>query len=479
MLKEQFLWGAASAACQMEGAYAEKGRTLSIADIDIYNSEHVEKQPLTLRDIELLRKDENSNFPKRRGNDFYHYYQEDLSLLAELGLKAYRFSISWSRIYPNSNDIEPNEEGLSFYEKVINKCITYGIEPIITLSHFDTPLYIVTDYGGWCNHDVIQLFTNYAITIFQRFKGKVKYWLSFNEINATLEIPFTGSGLLFHDDKEYEEQKHQALYHQFLASSLVTKALHKIDPQAKMGCMVASFTTYPETCHPKDVYKAMKENRDYYLYMDIQANGIYPNWYWKKLNQENIKLDIKEEELALIKTYTVDFISFSYYMSFTVSHNTGKEMGQGNLKAGIDNPYLEKTDWGWSIDPLGLRITMNEVYDRYHKPIMISENGFGAYDKLEKDRKIHDTYRIAYLSKHIEELENAIELDGVDCFAYLSWSPIDMISAGTSEMRKRYGYVYVDYDDVGNGSGKRYKKDSFDWYQTLIAANGVKNKGID
>lgn len=473
-LNDRFLWGGSTAANQLEGGYNIDNKGMSVADIfEFYEKKDRKKakKELSLEEIGELLKKENGNFPKRRGCDFYNHYKEDIALLAEMGFKAFRMSFSWSRIYPRGDEKEPNKKGLDFYDNVVNELLKYGIEPVVTLSHFETPLVIATEYGGWCNKEVIKFFQIYCHTVFEHFKGRVKYWMSFNEINATLEIPLKGAAIPYSSDDLYETRKHQALYNQFLASALVTKELKEIDKSAKMGCMIASFTTYPDTCNPLDIFKAMKANQEYYLYTDVQANGEYPTWYIKELERKKIQLNMPKEELSIIKNNTVDYISFSYYMSLVVSHDTSKQICEGNLKGGIDNPYLPKSDWGWSIDPLGLRITLNEFYYRYKLPLMISENGFGAYDEI-KDGTVHDEYRIEYLKRHIEELINAINDDGVDCFAYLSWSPIDMISAGTSEMSKRYGYIYVDYDDYGNGTGKRIKKDSFKWYKKVIASNG-------
>ncbi len=474
-LDKDFLWGGASAANQMEGGYDLDGRGMSIADVFMFyekKERHLAKKELTIEEIKKLRENKSNNFPKRRGNDFYHHYQEDIALLAKMGIKAFRMSFSWSRIFPRGDEKEPNKAGLKFYDNIINELLKYKIEPIITLSHFETPLVIATEYGGWCNKEVIKFFQTYCYTVFTHFKGRIKYWMSFNEINAALEIPFKGSAIPFSQDRLYETQVHQGLYNQFLASALVTRELKRIDKTAKMGCMIASFTTYPASCDPDDILKAMRANQEYYLYADVQANGNYPNWYLKNLEKRDIHLNFSKEELDIIKNNTVDYISFSYYLSLVASHDPARKVGEGNLKGGVENPYLEKSDWGWAIDPIGLRITMNEIYYRYNLPILISENGFGANDILTVDNQIHDEYRIKYLQKHINELKKAIELDGVICLGYLSWSPIDMISAGTSEMNKRYGYIYVDYDDYGNGSGKRYLKDSFYWYQKAIASNG-------
>lgn len=472
-LDDNFLWGGATAANQLEGGFDLDGRGMSIADVfEFYEKEDRKKmkKELSVDEIEeLLHKE--GNFPKRRGCDFYHNYKNDIALLAEMGFKAFRMSFSWSRIYPNGDEECPNKKGLEFYDKVINELLKYNIEPVITLSHFETPIIISTKYGGWSNKYVIHFFERYCHTMFEYFKGRIKYWMTFNEINAAFELPFKGSAIPYNDDSLYETRIHQGVYNQFLASALVTKDLKEIDPEAKMGCMIASFTTYPETCDPRDIFKALKANQRYYLFSDVQCKGEYPAWYLQELKRKNICLDMHEAEKDIIKKHTVDYISFSYYLSLVTSHDTSKDLGEGNLIGGVENPFLPKSDWGWAIDPLGLRITLNEFYYRYKLPLMISENGFGAYDVL-KDGTVHDNYRIDYLRCHIKELINSVIEDGVDCFSYLSWSPIDMISAGTSEMSKRYGYIYVDYDDYGNGSGKRIKKDSFYWYKKVISSNG-------
>ena len=475
-LDKDFLWGGASAANQMEGGYDLDGRGMSIADVFMFyekKERHLAKKELTIEEIKKLRENKSNNFPKRRGNDFYHHYQEDIALLAKMGIKAFRMSFSWSRIFPRGDEKEPNKAGLKFYDNIINELLKYKIEPIITLSHFETPLVIATEYGGWCNKEVIKFFQTYCYTVFTHFKGRIKYWMSFNEINAALEIPFKGSAIPFSQDRLYETQVHQGLYNQFLASALVTRELKRIDKTAKMGCMIASFTTYPASCDPHDILKAMRANQEYYLYADVQANGNYPNWYLKNLEKRDIHLNFSKEELDIIKNNTVDYISFSYYLSLVASHDPARKVGEGNLKGGVENPYLEKSDWGWAIDPIGLRISMVDLYDRYRKPLFIVENGLGAKDVVLPDGTIDDQYRIDYFDCHCKEMLNAIEIDGVECLGYTSWGCIDIVSESTKQMSKRYGFIYVDADDYGKGTYKRIPKKSFYWYKKVIETNGA------
>lgn len=474
-MNDDFLWGAASAASQMEGAYATDGKGLTVADLASFVDRAAGEKPkkeLTLDDVARLKADTTRNYPKRRGNDFYHRYLEDIALLGELGLKALRFSISWARIFPSGDEVEPLEAGLVFYDRVIDACREARIEPVITLSHFDTPLGIVENYGGWANRDVVERFRKYAGTVFERYADRVTYWMTFNEINAALELPFKGSGITLRDDDTYEADVYRGLHHQLLASALVTQDLHKIRPDAQMGCMVASFLTYPYSCDPQDVWLALQENREHYLYADIQAAGVFPAWYLRRLEEKNLTLELDDTDLQTIREHTVDYISFSYYMSLVASADPSLQRGEGNLKGGVDNPHLPRTDWGWSIDPLGLRIALNELQDRYRKPLMISENGFGAID-VPTEGTVLDSDRIAYFRAHIAALQAAVDEDGVDCFAFLTWSPIDMISSGTSEMQKRYGFVHVDFDDQGRGTGARTPKESFAWYQAVIRHGGL------
>ncbi|TLG74164.1 glycoside hydrolase family 1 protein [Culicoidibacter larvae] len=469
-----FLWGGATAANQVEGAYDVDGKGLTTADLVKFVPKEERTGVMSLdvnkAQMEAALKDVEGNYPKRRGVDFYHHYKEDIALFAEMGFKAYRMSIAWARIFPNGDDAEPNEAGLAFYDDVFDELAKYGIEPIVTMSHYEMPIALTLNYGGWANRKLIDFFDNYARTIFKRYKGKVKYWMGFNEINVIALSPYTGGGILS-DTENADKLAYQAAHHQFVASALAKKALLEIDPEAKMGCMLGRMTTYPETCNPEDVLKAQFLDHFNLFYVDVLAKGIYPEYLDAYFAENNITIEKTDEDLALIKAYTVDYISFSYYMSLVASSKGGKEMTVGNLMSGIKNPYLESSDWGWQIDPVGLRITLNHFYDRYNLPLLISENGLGAHDVVEADGSINDDYRIDYMRKHIEQMELAIQ-DGVDLFGYTMWGPIDIISASTSEMSKRYGFIYVDQDDYGNGTLKRSKKKSFDWYKKVIATNG-------
>ncbi|MER2227882.1 MAG: 6-phospho-beta-glucosidase [Carnobacterium sp.] len=474
---EGFLWGGATAANQFEGAYNEGGKGLSTADMVKFIPKEERGEGFSLdvsgKEIEaILAGKVDAVFPKRFGVDFYHHYKEDIALLAEMGFKVFRLSINWARIFPNGDDIEPNEEGLAFYDSVFDECLKYGIEPLVTLSHYETPLNLTLKYNGWADRQVIDLFVNYAETVFTRYQNKVKYWLTFNEINIITLSPYTGGGVLVDDAENPLELSYQAGHHQFVASALATKIGHEINPEFKIGCMLARMTTYPETNNPKDIIKAQEENQLNLFFTDVQARGKYPAYMDRYFLENDINIHKERGDDEILKAYPVDFISFSYYMSNTTSSNPSEDQVSGNFMGGIKNTYLETSDWGWQIDPIGLRWTLKDFYDRYQLPLFIVENGLGAYDKVEEDGSIHDNYRIDYLQKHIEQMKEAA-LDGVDLMGYTSWGAIDLVSASTSEMSKRYGYVYVDQDDEGNGTLERSRKDSFFWYKKVIETNGM------
>ncbi|TGY41158.1 glycoside hydrolase family 1 protein [Clostridium sartagoforme] len=475
---ENFLWGGALSACQAEGAYNVDGKTLTVPEVMPFNSKNdrkVTKQlKITREMIEEAKNDPDTvKYPKRRGIDFYHTYKEDMALFKEMGFKVFRYSISWARLFPNGDDKEPNELGLKFYDNIIDECLKYGMEPLITISHFDFPIVLIEKFGGWYNRELIDLYLRYCEVIFNRYKGKVKYWVTFNEINMSIKAGPKTMGVIDEGQDNYEEMLFQALHHQFVAAAKATKLAHEIDKENKIGSMVAYFTTYPYTCKPADALAMQKDDQMKNLfYLDILNGGKYPYYSKKYFKEHNINLDIEDGDLEVIKENTADFVGMSYYNSM-VSSNDGDqlELTAGNVHSVYKNPHLDANEWGWQIDPIGLRYTLNHVYDRFGLPVFILENSSGFFDELTEDNKVHDPYRVEFLRKHIEQLKLAIE-DGVEVIGYTMWGPIDMISSGTSEMSKRYGFIYVDQDDYGNGTMKRYKKDSFYWYKNVIATNG-------
>ncbi|KXZ13087.1 6-phospho-beta-glucosidase [Bacillus nakamurai] len=457
---EGFLWGGAVAANQVEGAYKEGGKGLSTADVSpdgIMSPFHKSDDALNLY---------------HDGIDFYHRYKEDIALFAEMGFKAFRTSIAWTRIFPNGDEEEPNEEGLQFYDRLFDELKKYNIEPVVTISHYEMPLGLVKNYGGWRNRKIVDFYERYARTVFSRYQDKVKYWMTFNEINVVLHAPFTGGGLVFREGEKKQNTMYQAAHHQFVASALAVKAGHDIIPDAKIGCMIAATTTYPMTPKPEDVLAALQKERSTLFFSDVQARGSYPGYMKRFFKENGITIEMKDGDEALLKEHTVDYIGFSYYMSMTASTDPEHlAQSEGNLLGGVKNPHLTSSEWGWQIDPKGLRITLNTLYDRYQKPLFIVENGLGAVDQPEKDGSIQDDYRINYLRDHLIEARQAIA-DGVDLIGYTSWGPIDLVSASTAEMKKRYGYIYVDRDNEGKGTFERKKKKSFHWYKDVISTNG-------
>ncbi|WP_373192890.1 6-phospho-beta-glucosidase [Enterococcus sp. RIT-PI-f] len=467
---ENFLWGGATAANQCEGGFDQGGRGL--ANVDVIPTGKERRAVITGK-REMLAFEEGYFYPVKEAIDMYHHFKEDIALFAEMGFKTYRLSIAWSRIFPKGDEETPNEEGLRFYEELFLECRKYQIEPLVTITHFDCPIHLIKEYGGWRNRKMIAFYENLCRAIFTRYKGLVKYWLTFNEINMILHAPFLGAGLTFAEGENEEQIKYQAAHHELVASALATKIAHEIDPENKVGCMLAAASYYPYNCNPKDVWESKKSDRGNYFFIDVQSRGEYPNYGLKMLAEKGITLERTAEDTALLKAHTVDFISFSYYASrVAASEDSGVEKTEGNLFPTIKNPYLEASEWGWQIDPLGLRITMNDLYDRYQKPLFIVENGLGAVDTPNEDGKINDVYRIDYLRAHIAAMKEAIDKDGVELLGYTSWGCIDLVSAGTGEMKKRYGYIYVDRDNEGNGTLARSKKQSFYWYKKVIASNG-------
>ncbi len=459
---ENFLWGGALAANQCEGAYLEDGKGLSQQDVMPKGVRGPVTEAPTPDNLKLI------------GTDFYHRYREDIALLAEMGFKVFRFSIAWSRIYPRGDEAKPNEKGLAFYDKVIDECLSHGIQPLITLSHYEMPLYLCRTYDGFRSRQVIEYFVRYARTVFERYHDRVKYWLTFNEINVTLISPLMGAGVMTPKDMLTGQDKFQAAHHQLVASAWATKIAKEIDPTMQIGCMAASAPRYPMTCAPEDMMTMMLSQQELDYFIHVHCTGEYP-YYAERLWRENgVKLTVTDEDRELLKN-TVDFISFSYYSSKVVAADESKyQMANGNIMRGLKNPYVSYSDYDYPIDPEGLRFILNYLYDHFHKPLFVAENGVGARETLvetEEGKTVEDDYRIAFHRGHIAAMEKAIE-DGVEVFGYTSWGPIDCVSAASAEITKRYGFVYVDRNQDGSGTLERYKKKSFNWYKKVIASNG-------
>jgi len=471
---QNFYWGGAVAANQVEGGFDEGGKGISCADMCTGGS-HTKSRKIT------KKPETDAYYPSHMAVDFYHRYKEDIALFAEMGFKMFRFSIAWTRIFPTGLEENANEEGLLFYDKVIDECRKYKIEPLVTISHYEMPFSLVEKYNGWASRACIDLYVKYAKVLFERYKGKVKYWITFNEINSAVTPVgnFVSLGILNEGTEDFLNQsddpglRFQGLHHQFVASALAVSAGRAIDAGNHFGCMICYVTKYPYSCNPDDIVKAQQENQiQNHFCGDVQVRGEYPVYMKRYFKDNNIQLEMNPEDVAILKTGCVDYYSFSYYTSTCVSTDTTKEKAQGNIIAGYKNPYLKASDWGWQIDPKGLRYTLNEIYGRYRIPVILAENGLGAYDRVEEDGSIQDDYRIEYLAQHIRQMEEAIK-DGVDLIAYTAWGCIDLISAATGEMAKRYGFIYVDKHDDGTGDLSRKKKKSFDWYKKVIASNGA------
>ncbi|EMX8412077.1 6-phospho-beta-glucosidase [Yersinia enterocolitica] len=464
-----FLWGGALAANQAEGACFEGGKGLTTVDM-IPHGEHRLAVKLGQEKRFTLRHDEF--YPSHQAIDFYHHYKEDIALMAEMGFTVFRTSIAWSRIYPNGDELTPNAEGIAFYRDLFNECKKHNIEPLVTLCHFDVPMHLVTEYGSWRNRKMVEFFTRYARTCFEAFDGLVKYWLTFNEINILLHSPFSGAGLVFEPNENQEQVKYQAAHHELLASALATKIAHEVNPENQVGCMLAGGDFYPRTCKPEDVWAALEKDRENLFFIDVQARGAYPAYTKRLFREKGISIATQVGDDDILK-HTVDFVSFSYYASRCASADMNDHNSSAaNIVKSLKNPHIQASEWGWGIDPLGLRITMNMMYDRYQKPLFLVENGLGAKDEINPQGEIEDDYRISYLREHIKAMAEAID-DGIPVIGYTSWGCIDLVSASTGEMSKRYGFVYVDRDDLGKGSLARKKKKSFYWYKKVIASNGA------
>ncbi|WP_040213513.1 glycoside hydrolase family 1 protein [Clostridium polynesiense] len=477
---KEFLWGGASSASQAEGGYDADGRGLSISDMHPYrkmehSNDNMKIEVSSKELMEYMNNEEKYYFPKRKGVDFFNRYKEDIALFAEMGFKVYRLSIAWTRIFPLGDEEEPNESGLAFYDKVFDELEKYGIEPLVTITHYEMPIHLVKKYNGFESRQAIGDYVKFAKVIFNRYKKRVKYWIPFNELNMMLTSPYTCGGVIC-DASKYngnEKQiKYQATHHQLVASALATKAAREIMPGAKIGCMIARLETYAATSKPEDQLQALKEEQINTFYPEVLIRGRYPQYMYRYFEENSINIEMSPEDSDILNNNTADFIAFSYYMTYLASADPKHiATDSGSLVGALKNPYLEMTEWDWPIDPIGLRITLNRLYDKFQVPLFIVENGLGANDDVSEDGKIHDSYRIDYLKKHIEQVGEAIK-DGVEVMGYTTWGTTDFISCGTSQMSKRYGFVYVDQDNFGNGTQKRIKKDSFYWYKKVIESNG-------
>lgn len=471
---KNFLWGGALAAHQFEGGVLETSKGLSVADVMTAGAHGV---PRVITDGVL----EGNYYPNHVGIDFYHRYKEDIAMFADLGFKCFRTSIAWSRIFPNGDETEPNEEGLQFYDNVFDELLKYGIEPVITLSHFEMPYHIAKEYGGFMNRQTVDFFVKFAEVVFRRYKDKVKYWMTFNEINNQMNyhndiFGWTNSGAHFGDYENPEEAMYICGHHTLLASALAVKVGKEINPDFLIGNMIAMVPIYPFSCRPEDVLLASQAMHDRWFFCDVQVRGHYPAYALKMFERKGFNIQITEEDKAILANGKVDYIGFSYYMTNVV--DSQKEMAdlsktiEASNPYNVKNPFIKESDWGWAIDPIGLRYALNHFYERYELPLFIVENGFGAIDVKEEDGSVHDQYRIDYLKSHIQEMEKAINEDGVELMGYTPWGCIDCVSFTTGEMKKRYGFIYVDRNNDGSGTLERSKKDSYDWYKQVTASNG-------
>ncbi|MDC5805606.1 6-phospho-beta-glucosidase [Vibrio europaeus] len=451
-----FLWGGAIAANQVEGSFNQDNKGLSTSDMlpNGILSPHQNREQRTdgIKDLAI---------------DFYNRYPEDIALFNDMGFNCLRLSIAWTRIFPNGDELEPNEEGLAYYDKIFDELAKYDIQPFVTLSHYEMPYALVENYGGWASRELITFFERYASTVFERYKDKVKLWLTFNEINMSLHAPFTGVGL---EEDASEQAIYQAIHHQLVANAKAVKLCHQIIPDGKIGNMLLGAINYPYTCNPDDVIAAMHENNKWLFFGDVQTRGKYPGYMLRYFREQEIEIAMEPGDLEELASASVDFISFSYYASGCASADP-KQKEVGNIVDSVLNPYLEKSQWGWLIDPKGLRILLNFLHDRYQKPLFIVENGLGARDEVDENGEIIDDYRIAYLNDHLVQAREAV-LDGVELMGFTSWGPIDLVANSTAEMSKRYGYIYVDRHDDGSGSLARKPKKSYYWYKEVIASNG-------
>ncbi|MDD4568885.1 MAG: glycoside hydrolase family 1 protein [Tepidanaerobacteraceae bacterium] len=468
---EGFLWGGAMTASQTEGAFLDGGKGWCVADIirhDPYKKpEKKINTEITTKDILFAMEDKQGYYPRRYCIDFYHTYKKDLALLKELGIKCLRTSINWARIFPKGDEDKPNEEGLRFYDSLIDEMLKNGIEPMITISHYEMPLHLTLEYGGWYNRRLIDFFVNYCQVLFERYKDKVKWWIPVNEINLIMQESFNHLGIPSDKVENVLEAKYQGLHHEMVACAKAVKIAKQINSNFKIGAMVTCHNAYPATCRPEDAMAALRCNQMENYFLDVLLRGKYPGYVFRFFEEHGLNIRFAEGDEAVLRDNTADYLSVSYYASRTISEQSSKNLYDPET----ENAYLKTNDWGWTIDPVGFRYCLNELYDRYQTPIFITELGFGARDTVTEDSRIHDQYRIDFLRDHIKQLKEAI-YDGIDIIGCLTWGPIDIVSCSSAEMSKRYGFIYVDIDDEGKGTGARLKKDSFFWFQHVIETNG-------
>lgn len=472
-LPKDFLWGGAVAAHQVEGGWNADGKGVSICDVLSGGSVSVDR-------VITDGVKEGYRYPNHEATDFYHRYKEDVALFAEMGFKCFRTSIAWTRIFPNGDETKPNEAGLQFYDDLFDELLKYNIEPVITLSHFEMPYHLVKEYGGWKNRQVIDFFVHYADTVMRRYKSKVKYWMTFNEINNQKDhaYPLFGyccSGVVFNESERPEETMYQVVHHELVASAKVVKLGHTINPDFKIGCMISFVPLYPYSCNPDDMMYSAESMHDRFLFGDVHMRGEYPSYALKEWERKGYNIEMAPEDAQILKEGCADYVGFSYYMSNAVkADQVGTGKGLTGFAGSVPNPHVKASDWGWQIDPVGLRYSLNILYERYQKPLFIVENGFGAIDKVEPNGEINDDYRIEYLKAHIEQMKKAVTVDGVDLMGYTPWGCLDCVSFTTGEYRKRYGFIYVDKNDGGTGTMARSRKKSFNWYRDVISSNGEK-----
>jgi len=472
MKKDDFFWGGSIAAHQTEGSWQVGGKGPAIMDFLTQGSKDKPREI-----TETIKAD--LRYPSHQGIDFYNQYADDIKLFKEMGFTALRISFDWSRIFPLGDEREPNEEGLAFYDQVIDALLENDIEPIVTLYHFEMPVGLVKKYGGWSNRQLIDSYVHYCETVFRFFAKKVKYWVTFNEINhLDPQTPQSDIFTYLIAGRKYSTMANPAAelaqigYNMALASVKAVALAHAVNDENKVGCVFGLNPIYASDCQPDNVLQAFLENdRDYYQ-IDAMTRGNFPKYKLKQYEGLGIDITIEADDAQAFATGKLDFIGLNYYMSSITSANVDTSQEEG-LFGGTKNPFLQQSDWGWAIDAVGIRYVLNYLYRKYELPILITENGLGAEDELAADGNIYDPYRIQYLREHIVAVQKAMSEDHVEVLGYLTWGPIDLVSATTGEMRKRYGFIYVDQDDHGNGTLKRIRKQSFFWYKKVIASNGA------